>query len=194
VVPVRIVLALALVALAAGCAGSAESVHKTSSAAASPEATSAAANATATNVTIRMPPPVMLDYQGSSAQGACTFGTPADQCQFTSSGTETFHKVDYKGRAARIAVQVTYPAQQPGFAMYAAVCVGKPGAQITVNDCKDYKTAPSPMILEADLRSAPEGAPVGLSVGSVAVTPTPAGALVFAQSDFKVKGALTLTG
>lgn len=190
-IAIRTVLALLLAAATlAGCAGKPDAA----TAAVSPAAVTAtpAPNATA-NASMETPTPVPVPvaYQGTSAQGACTYGTPADQCQFSSSGTETFHKIDYKGRATHLAVQVTYPAQQPGFAMYVGLCASKPGAAVTSNDCADYQTAPSPMTLEFDLAKAPPGTAFGLSIGSVAAAPTPSGALLFAQSDFKVQGTMT---
>ena len=191
----RVLVFLALATLLAGCASTANEPAKTASVAsngsASPGNAIAAANATM-NATPIVALPIPIAYQGSSPQGVCTTsGTPADQCQFSSTGSESFHKIDYKGTATHIAIQITYPAQQAGFNMYAAVCIGKAGAPIANNDCHDYKTAPSPMRIDIPLKDLAPNAPLGISIGAISDTPAAAAVLVFGQSDFKVQGTLT---
>jgi hypothetical protein len=133
-----------------------------------------------------------IQYDGVSPQGACTTtGTGADECQLVSSGKESFHLVEYQGKPKHVQVTITYGALNPGFQMYGAVCVGKAGAKVTVNDCKDYQTMPSPFKLDVDLSAAPAGSSIGLSVGSVAGGP---GAIVFGGDAFKVAGHLMASG
>lgn len=194
----RAVLLIAVALFAAGCLGGSAptSTLKDGSSKSGPPATNSTDKASPQAPTQMNMDGMLMDmngyysisYSGRSPQGACTTtGTPADQCQFASQGKEAFHLIDYKGKPEHLVLTIMYPAQQPGFAMYAAVCVGKAGAKLAVNDCKDYKTMPSPMKLDVDLGSAAANAPLGLSIGSVAGGP---GAVVFGESDFKVDGHL----
>jgi hypothetical protein len=142
---------------------------------------------------IVMPPPVMISYKGTSPTGACVYGsgTPADQCEFSEPGSQSYHPLTYTGKASHIAIKVTYGDQQPGMTFYATVCTSKTADQATVV-CKDYKTGPSGFILEKHLADLPPGSALGIQVGSLQATPSPVGALVFANAAFSVEGALTL--
>jgi hypothetical protein len=194
-------LVVAVAASLAGCASAPAAIPRASTAA-TPTASDdnmsampgmgASPAAGSPNGTPAMPGMFAIEYDGISPQGACTAtGTPADQCQLVSSGKESFHVISYEGKPMHVRVAITYGALQPGFQMYGAVCVGKAGAKVNVNDCTDYKTAPSPMQLDVDLSSAPANASVGLSIGSVAGG---VGAMVFGGDAFKVSGHLMASG
>jgi hypothetical protein len=185
---------LVLVVLAGGLAGCmggpAAPTPKGDAPTISPAAVEAPpANDTA-NVTL-MPAPVPITYSGTSPTGVCTYGTPADQCQFSAPGTEGFHMVEANRKPTHVAVQITYGAQQPGMEFYATICKGKKGDPSSFN-CSDYKTAPSPMLLDVDLRALPADGAIAISLGSLNITPTPAGAMTFSSVDFKVQGTLTV--
>ncbi|MEA3200672.1 MAG: hypothetical protein QOE90_2100 [Thermoplasmata archaeon] len=182
---------LVVLALMAGCASAPTSTVKpaavTPTLAAAPNATE---NATAV---VAMAPPVTVQYDGASPTGACGYGTstPADTCQFSDGGKEGFHVVAYKGQARSIELSIAYGAVQPGSTFYASICTSK-DADPNHATCNDYQTGASPFVLKKDLSSLPPGAAVAISAGSVAIPPTPAGAMLFTPDDFHVKGALTL--
>lgn len=187
----RIAITIVLAAsLLGGCLGGATEDDDAQPASVAQNATNTGADAIAANASAtaaNMTGMVAVQYSGTTAQGACTTtGTPADQCQFTDPGKESFRKITYAGKAKHFRATITYGAQQPGFEMYWTLCVGKPGE--TGVNCSNYKTAASPAQLDVDLSSVPLGAPLALSIGSVA-GPGP-GAILFASSEFKVDGHL----
>jgi hypothetical protein len=190
-----LVLLVALAGASAGCMGPSAPTASKQDDAVAPAAvdTVPLANATVTPNATVMAPPVPIAYGGTSPTGACTFGTPADQCQFSSAGTESFHVVEAKGKPTHVAVRITYGAQQPGMTFYATICEGKRGDAASFH-CGNYTTAASPMVLEKDLRALPADGAIAISLGSLDVPPTPAGAMVFASVDFKVQGMLTVAG
>ncbi|GEM_PF-6048343 len=184
-------LILLSASLGAGCLGGSTPTPATKETATLSPAAAPLANATPNETAPVAPPPVPISYSGTSPTGACSYGTPADQCQFSQTGSESFHVVDAKGVPRRVVVKIEYGAQQPGMTFYASVCTGKKGDAASFQ-CNDYKSAPSPMTLDVDLKALPADGAIALSVGSLAITPTPSGALVFSSVDFKVQGTLTL--
>lgn len=190
-------LVLALALLASGCLGNGSAPTKVTKAsvdaAGTPPSATPPTGEAASNNTVVMRPSVMISYKGTSPTGACVYGsgTPADQCDFAQPGSQSYHAIDYNGKANHIAIKITYGAQQPGMTFYATVCTGKTADQSSTV-CKDYKTGPSGFIIEQHLMDLPAGAALAIQVGSVQATPSPAGALVFASADFSVEGALTV--
>lgn len=183
------------VALLAGCASAPTATPpKTDDALAPASASTAqagAANATGNVTEVVLAPPVLVTYKGSSPTGVCAF-TPVDgQCQFADPGAESWHVIPYKGTAKHASIHIAYEGVQPGAAFYAAVCMSK-DADPNHAVC-DYKTGPSPLVLEQDLAALPPGAAVAISAGSVTASPdAPAGAYAFSSATFEVKGALTM--
>lgn len=189
----RAAFALALAILAAGCLGGDAPVESASVAtptAPAPEAATASnATESVADESAVAPKPVSVSYTGTAPAGACVF--PAQACQWTG-GSEDYHAIAYQGRATHLAIQVTYADQAPGMTFYISLCRGE-GTDETTVTCDDYQTAPSPMMLEFDLRGDPAGASYGLSVGSVsdAVGSTGA-AMLFGPANFAVEGTLTV--
>lgn len=178
-----------LALLAAGCIGSAgtpeeaPTVAEPPAAAAEESLTSGAeANATAAPAG---PVPVPFSYAGSSPTGVCT---PVGVCEFAQGGAESYHVIEHEGHATRLAAQVTYGEQLPGMDFYVGICVGPEGSV----ECGDFRTGPSPLVVEFDLAAHVPGQIVALSIGSVSTPAAMAGALVLGPATFEVAGTLTV--
>lgn len=147
-----------------------------------------AAEVTAENAS-EIPPLVPIAtpvaYSGTAPVGVCQF--IAGQCAFATAGSEDYHMLEVPGQAKTLALQVTYAGQAPGMDFYVGVCIGENEG----SECLEYKTGPSPLVVEWDLSPYPPGTAFGISIGSVQTQATSTATMVFGPAEFDVAGTLT---